>query len=69
MVYAAHAGQAEACASDTSLATYTPCHVSAIYKAHKIAAYVGLGLYLGFHLWYIMIGRKHHSIVPYTSFR
>lgn len=69
MVYAAHAGQAEACASETSFASYNPCHVSAIYKAHKIAALVGLGLYLGFHLWYIRIGRNHHSVVPYTTSR
>ncbi|KAA6420730.1 MAG: hypothetical protein FRX49_09307 [Trebouxia sp. A1-2] len=62
-------GQAEACAADVTFASYTPCHVSSTYKSHGIVAYVGLGLYLWFHTWYVRMGRRHHSVFPYSSFR
>ncbi len=68
-VHVWHAGQAKACAADVSFASHTPCHTSSTYKSHRIVAYVGLGLYLWFHTWYVRMGRRHHSVFPYSSFR
>ena len=64
-----HAGQAEACAADVTFVSHTPCHISSTYMSHRIVAYVGLGVYLWFHTWYIRMGRRHHSVFPYSSFR
>ena len=63
------AGQHGACLIDNRFDTYTPCHYGNSYTAHKIVAYVGLGVYIWMHFWYVHVGRKHHSILPYTSFR
>ena len=62
-------GQRRACAKDENFDSYTPCVYSGAYRAHRIVAYVALGLYMCFHVWYLRVGRKHHSIVPYSSFR
>ncbi|DBA98706.1 TPA: hypothetical protein ACH3X1_014479 [Trebouxia sp. C0004] len=66
---AAPQGQKEACARDIDFDLYTPCKYNYTYRAHQVVAYVGLAIYMCFHVWYLHIGRKHHSIVPYSSFR
>ena len=48
---------------------FTECPYDNTYRWHKIVAYVGLGVYIWYHFWYVQMGRKYHSILPYTSFR
>lgn len=61
-------GQKEACSQNDNFDLYTPCTFSRVYIAHRVLAYIGLGMYMCYHLWYLRVGRSHHSIVPYSSF-
>lgn len=45
------------------------CTHDNIYEVYKILAYVGLGLYISYHLAYVHVGRKHAPILPYSTFR
>ncbi|KAL0021211.1 hypothetical protein WJX79_001453 [Trebouxia sp. C0005] len=52
---AAPQGQKEACSQNDNFDLYTPCTFSRVYIAHRVLAYIGLGMYMCYHLWYLRV--------------